>query len=108
MSKNDITPSTFRECNDFGILCKNLINKDIKEEYDIILMDEAQDFPPSFYKLIYKLSKEPKRIIWAYDELQSLEGKDIPDTGTLFGYSDDGKKLLIYKIYIIFTISRQI
>lgn len=57
-------------------------------------MDEAQDFPPSFYQLVYKLSKKPKRIIWAYDELQSLEGKDIPDTGKLFGYSKDGNKII--------------
>ena len=92
--KNDITPSTFRECNDFSVLCQDLLNKNIKEEYDIILMDEAQDFPPSFYQLVYKLSKKPKRIIWAYDELQSLEGKDIPDTGKLFGYSKDGNKII--------------
>ena len=40
--------------------------------YDAVLIDEAQDLPPGFFRLVYRFTKEPKRIIWAYDELQTL------------------------------------
>ena len=50
-----------------------------KEIYDVILIDEAQDFSESFLRLCYKMlkpaSKENlynKRLIYAYDELQKL------------------------------------
>jgi superfamily I DNA and RNA helicase len=38
--------------------------------YDAILVDEAQDFPPEFLKLCYELLRAPKRLVYAYDELQ--------------------------------------
>ena len=40
--------------------------------YDSVLIDEAQDLPPSFFRIIDALAKPPKRIVWAYDELQNL------------------------------------
>lgn len=42
----------------FGGACKLLLdNNKIKPRYDLILIDEGQDFTPSFYQLCYKLSK---------------------------------------------------
>lgn len=40
--------------------------------YDAVLIDEAQDLPPSFFRIVDALTRQPKRIVWAYDELQNL------------------------------------
>lgn len=58
--------------------------------YDYFLIDEAQDFPTSFFKLIYKYVKNPKRIVWAYDELQNLGNFTMLPPEELFGYATDG------------------
>jgi superfamily I DNA and RNA helicase len=57
-------------------------------------MDESQDFPPGFFQFIYRLTHPPKRIIFAYDELQSLNKLAISDTGELFGFDNSGKKVV--------------
>jgi len=53
--------------------------------YDVVLIDEAQDFSPSLFETIYYLTKNPKRIIWAYDEFQSLKELKIKESDALFG-----------------------
>lgn len=58
--------------------------------FDAILIDEAQDMPSSFFKLCYKMIKEPKRITWAYDELQNLSEADMPTLKEMFGVDEDG------------------
>jgi superfamily I DNA and RNA helicase len=40
--------------------------------YDMMLIDEAQDLRVSFFRLAYRMVKDPKRIVWAYDDLQNL------------------------------------
>ncbi len=55
-----------------------------KELYDAILVDEAQDFTPHFLWLCLALLKEPKRLIYAYDELQSLSGESLPSPDKMF------------------------
>jgi len=55
--------------------------------YDAILIDEAQDLPPSFFQIVDCLTKQPKRIIYAYDELQSLSGLGMSSPPDLFGHS---------------------
>lgn len=42
------------------------------ETFDAVLIDEAQDMPPAFFRIVDSLTKNPKRIIYAYDELQNL------------------------------------
>jgi superfamily I DNA and RNA helicase len=44
------------------------------ELYDAILVDEAQDLPTSFLRLCYTMLRNPKRLVYAYDELQNLSG----------------------------------
>lgn len=85
---------SYNSDNPFGYVCREILKNKINEEYDFVLMDEAQDFPPSFYQLIYKLTIDPKRIIFAYDELQSLNKLSISDTGDLFGYYHNGIKIV--------------
>ena len=53
--------------------------------YDAVLVDEAQDLPISFFKLIYEATRDPKRIIWAYDELQNLSESTLPTIEQQFG-----------------------
>lgn len=49
-------------CNDpFGAVCNLLMGQNsIVPQYDLILIDEGQDFTPPFYQLCYKLSKREK------------------------------------------------
>lgn len=71
-------------CDDF--LQKIKENKLIKEPlFDVVLVDEAQDLPQSFFEIIYIMTKAPKRIIWAYDELQNLGGYAMTPPEELFG-----------------------
>lgn len=58
----------------------------IKQQYDAILVDEAQDLSPMFLKLCFEILKEPKRLVYAYDELQKLdEGSSLPSPIEMFG-----------------------
>ncbi len=59
-------------------------------KYDAILVDEAQDFAPNFLLLCYEYLKEPKRLVYAYDELQNLGNRSLPPVEEIFGKSADG------------------
>lgn len=84
----------------FDFACKELLMKLDENEnnnfFDMIFIDEAQDFSLSFFKLCLKvLKKEVAEIknriktgflIYAYDELQSLrEDVTIPTKNQIFG-----------------------
>ena len=62
--------------------------------YDAILVDEAQDFAPSFLRLCYAILGEKKRLVYAYDELQNLSGISVPPPEELFGHDDSGRPLV--------------
>lgn len=62
--------------------------------FDAVLIDEAQDLPPEFFQLVYLFTKEPKRIVWGYDELQKLSESAMPDTDELFGTGPHGESLV--------------
>lgn len=91
-TKYGIKPKTFFEVRGFGDpleriyieLIKNIKDK-IEPVYDIVLIDEAQDFSPALFETIFYLTKDPKRIIWAYDEFQSLRELKIKEPDELFG-----------------------
>lgn len=68
----------------------------IEPLYDLVLIDEAQDFPPSFFETVFHLTKEAndshqKRIVWAFDEFQSLTDIKIKEPEELFGKDEKGK-----------------
>ena len=44
--------------------------------------------------MLYKSAKSPKRIIWAYDELQNLSDVEMPSLGEMFGKDDDGNSII--------------
>ncbi|EPD3464385.1 TPA: DEAD/DEAH box helicase [Escherichia coli] len=64
--------------------------------YDVILVDEAQDFAPSFLKLCYSMLKQPKRLVYAYDELQNLSGTSLPPPEDIFGSDEHGQPLVTF------------
>lgn len=80
----------------FAACCQHALSKHIEPEYDYIIIDEAQDFPKEFFQVLYKLSKPPKRIYWAYDELQSIatNSLEIPGPEELFGIDEGGNPLV--------------
>jgi len=62
--------------------------------YDAILVDEAQDFAPSFLRLCYAMLKPPKRLVYAYDELQNLSGTSLPPPEEIFGSDAAGQPVV--------------
>lgn len=64
--------------------------KQFVPKYDAILVDEAQDFAPNFLLLCYEYLKDPKRLVYAYDELQNLGNRSLPPVEEIFGLDADG------------------
>ena len=62
--------------------------------FDAILIDEAQDFPTSFYRIVYSVVSPPHRIMWAYDDLQNLGDYEMRSERELFGSDDNGRPLV--------------
>lgn len=79
----------------FAAACAALNDlKVVTSYYDHVLIDEGQDFPPSFYQLCYRLAKgdrDRKSIVWAYDELQDIMNVKIREPDELFGIDADGQ-----------------
>lgn len=81
----------------FDGVCLEVLNQSlvkIEPYYDAILIDEAQDMPISFFKLCYRISRDPKRIVFAYDELQNLSSGIMPSVNEMFGIDENGKPLV--------------
>ena len=82
----------FEHGKEFEGVCQRAVKQvqKSKEIYDAILVDEAQDFPPTFLQLCYEMLSAPKRLVYAYDELQSLNGESLPSPEEIFGSNADG------------------
>lgn len=82
----------------FRGVCQELLSLTSQEPpvpiFDAVLIDEAQDFPPEFFKLVYRFTRDPKRIAWAYDELQKLSEAAMPSTEELFGTTPAGDSII--------------
>lgn len=79
----------------FDHVCKTLVNSGrVQPHYDLVLIDEGQDFPEGFYQLCFFLAKghrDQKQIIWAYDELQNIFNVNVRTPEELFGDDEDGQ-----------------
>jgi superfamily I DNA and RNA helicase len=79
----------------FDYVCRALIDTGrVRPYYDLILIDEGQDFPESFYELCFHLAKgqrDQKQLVWAYDELQDVFDVRVRTPEELFGDDLDGK-----------------
>ena len=100
-SRHQVTPRDFTYARSrygmdgaFGGVCAELLSTiQVSAKppiYDAILIDEAQDLPEAFFKMVYEMTREPKRIVWAYDELQKLSESGIPSVDELFGVDHTG------------------
>jgi superfamily I DNA and RNA helicase len=82
----------------FRGICRELLalarSRFVEPIFDAVLIDEAQDLPPEFFQLIYLFTREPKRVVWAYDELQKLSESAMPTTDELFGTGAHGESLV--------------
>jgi superfamily I DNA and RNA helicase len=65
--------------------------KDPTAIFDVVLVDEAQDFHSNFLRLCYMSLSEKKRLVYAYDELQSLTESSLPPPEEIFGVGPDGQ-----------------
>lgn len=84
--------SKFGEGKEFSGACGEALkaNQSVKQIYDLLLVDEAQDLPAEFLRLCFGFLKEPKRLVYAYDELQSLTGSSVLPPEELFGVDAEG------------------
>jgi len=107
-TKNQIKFLTYSEAslknitNPFDYACKSLLeHTDITPIYDYIFIDEGQDFPESFIKLCLRLC-EKGRIVWAYDELQTIFQTKTPAIESVLegtSYSGLEEDIILYKCY---------
>lgn len=90
--------SKYGRSNPFKGMCEELLSfipsHTIFDVYNAILIDEAQDLPSAFFRLIYQTAKSPKRIIWAYDELQNLSDVEMPSIKEMFGIDEDKNAII--------------
>lgn len=90
--------SKYGRSNPFKGMCEELLtfipSNAVLDVYDAILIDEAQDLPSAFFHIVYKVAKSPKRIIWAYDELQNLSDVEMPSLKEMFGVDEDGNSII--------------
>lgn len=77
-----------------GKICTEALNsvKSPNPDFDLILIDEAQDFSESFLQLCYQLLKTHdknnpanKRLVYAYDELQNINELSLRNPKEIFG-----------------------
>jgi superfamily I DNA and RNA helicase len=84
--------SVKRNADPFDFVCQKALEfaPQGKKLYNAILVDEAQDFPPSFLRLCYEILDDKKRLVYAYDELQNLSGISVATSEEIFGMNLDG------------------
>jgi len=102
---NGVSPLTFKDAQrggkkglEFEFVCEQLLEitkGNLKKEYDLILIDEGQDFSAPFYWLCRKIVKNDS-LVWAYDELQNVLNVEIQNSMDLFKnkYGDEGIDLV--------------
>ncbi len=79
----------------FDACCEELLNEAaIPQLYDAIFIDEAQDFGPNFFTLCLDALDENQRLVWAYDEAQSLSNLTAPSPINIFGTTENGEPVL--------------
>lgn len=83
--EHGVVPKTLRQ-GDLASNCNELLkNYELHPVFDCVLIDEAQDFPLEFFLLVERITKKPKKIVIAYDELQTTNDIHIPEFEQLFG-----------------------
>ena len=88
----------FSQGEEFAGVCRNALASVAKPTalFDVVLVDEAQDFDPQFLRLCYASLGPAKRLVYAYDELQSLTESSLPPPEELFGNNADGSPRVVF------------
>lgn len=91
--QNNVVPLTLAQARQhsngqdvFEFVCEDLLKKTkgkINSAYDYVLIDEAQDFRPSFYQICRGLTTTDN-LVWGYDNLQNIYDVEIQDTMKTF------------------------
>jgi superfamily I DNA and RNA helicase len=93
--------ATYGRTNAFHGVCTELLNQlDAVEApaiFDAVLIDEAQDLPTPFFRIAHRVCKKPKRLIWAYDELQNLSDFSMDSVQDLFGRDSHGQPNIVLR-----------
>jgi len=81
---------------EFDKICEKALNEisEFKPKYDLLIIDEAQDFSKAFLKICFNILDDSKRLIYAYDELQSLNKKSMDTPENIFGSDSKGVPLV--------------
>lgn len=93
---NDVDPINYTTAvkihtkDPFDYICGELNEKTLKQRYDYTLIDEAQDFPPQFYRVCRQITKN-NRVVWAYDDFQNILDVKIQNEKETFGKSPKGE-----------------
>lgn len=101
---NNIQTTSFKDAinqskDPFDYICASVLRdpRTLIQKYDYILVDEAQDMPVNFFRLVYAITKgekDQKNIIWGYDELQNIFKVKTRSPKELFGVDDNGEDLV--------------
>lgn len=81
----------------FDYVCNKLIENKLRPQYDYCLMDEAQDFPVSFYRLCRQIT-ENNRVVWAYDDFQNILDVKLQSEKETFGKDKDGNWYINFEV----------
>lgn len=91
--RNSVDPITFKQAailagrgEAFNYICNDLLKRKngvLEKAYDYVLMDEAQDFKPSFYQICRAIVNNDC-MVWGYDDLQNIFDVNIQDTISTF------------------------
>lgn len=84
---------------EFQAVCRNWLEHKpsiVNKMYDLILIDEAQDFTPEFLKLCSELLGNTKRLVYAYDELQNLSDSSMPSPDEIWGVDSNGQPVVSF------------
>lgn len=80
------TNASYISKNAFSAACDDFLKKTTlpTKTYDYIFIDEGQDFPISFLKLCISITNGQK-VVWAYDDLQTIFQVKAPSPQEIFG-----------------------
>jgi superfamily I DNA and RNA helicase len=109
---NGVSPITLKQAkvervkDPFDYACKKLLAAGtVHPIYDYVLIDEGQDFPASFIQLCTRLA-ENNRVVFGYDDLQTIFQATTPELKDIVGTDKSGKPLVsltedvvLYKCY---------
>ncbi len=100
----NIEPERYSKFSSLEGVCSRLLENCDKTNltvFDYVFIDEAQDFRINFFKLAKRSLKSTGKLIYAYDELQTLDEseKKMPQKEEIFESSESCKDVGLSKCY---------